>query len=144
MADSLYTIILTDDDEDDRDFFTGAVESTHPGVKLITFKDGVGLKDFLIDNSGDKPKLIFLDINMPRLDGFQVLELIREKYSREELPVIMYTTSNSENDIDMARKLGANMFFRKPNDYKVLRKLVSQVLSIDWSQRVHNSENFLL
>jgi DNA-binding response OmpR family regulator len=144
MINRLHTIVLTDDDEDDREFFYNAVQSTHPHIKLITFKDGIGLKDYLKDEPAVKPQLIFLDINMPRLNGFQVLSLIRKQYTSAELPVIMYTTSRSETDIDMAQKLGANMFFRKPNDYKILKQLVGKVLSFDWDNGQHNPEGFIL
>lgn len=144
MEHPFHTIILTDDDEDDRDFFTSAVQSLYPHINVVTFNDGVGLKTFLIDQLGEKPQLIFLDINMPRMDGFQVLALIRELYPPDDLPIIMYTTSGSEDDIERARRLGANLYMRKPNDYKILKKNVNEVLSIDWSKRQVNGDNFLL
>lgn len=143
MVNGLHTIVLTDDDEDDREFFTSAVQSTHPHIKLLIFNDGVGLKDYLKDKPAEKPQLIFLDINMPRLNGFQVLESIRKEYSPDEMPVIMYTTSSSETDIDLAQKLGANMFFRKPNDFKILKHLVGKVLSMDWSSD-RSGEEFII
>lgn len=127
--DRKLTIILTDDDEDDRDFFRMAVEDAGPGHNLIMFQDGVELKEYLFSSPPELPDLIFLDINMPLMDGFQCLEAIRTLYPPDELPVIIYTTSSSDRDRLRCIELGANRYLVKPNDFKILKSVIAGVLN---------------
>lgn len=123
-----FTIILTDDDEDDRDFFRMAVDSSQTDYNLLLFQDGVDLKNYLSANPPVKPDVIFLDINMPLLNGFQCLEFIREIYNPDEVPVVMYTTSRNQADREESARLGANQYLVKPNDIKDLKIAVQQVI----------------
>jgi DNA-binding response OmpR family regulator len=127
-------IIVTDDDEDDREFFKGAIDCITSNAEVLPLNDGVFLSQFLNNQSNQVPDIIFLDINMPRKDGFECLEEIRSKYSATELPVIMYSTSESEHDILHSKKLGANLYVKKPTDFSTLKTLLSKVLEIDWSK----------
>lgn len=138
------TIILTDDDEDDRDIFIAALKSGHSDVRLLTFADGEALRQYMCEKSAELPHLIFLDINMPRMNGFECLSKLREKYSPQQIPVVMYTTSNHQADHDKAAQLGANMYLHKPNNYPAVKELINKVLQIDWRQRPMTSDNFLM
>jgi chemotaxis family two-component system response regulator Rcp1 len=90
-----------------------------PSLHLMHIaKDGVEAMDFLegrrSDGNTERPDLILLDINMPRKDGFQVLSEIKQDPSLRRLPVIMFTTSRDEADIERAYAGGANTFITKP------------------------------
>lgn len=144
MLTGARTIILTDDDEDDRDFFRTAIETTDPDVNLLTFNDGVFLTEYLDQNPDAKPQVIFLDINMPRMNGFECLARLRKKFSPRELPVVMYTTSENDTDLEEATRLGANLYVRKPTDYRKLKTTIHDVLKIDWNLHKTDFTNFMI
>lgn len=134
MAVNTKKIILTDDDEDDRDFFQYAVNSISSDIQLITLAGGKDLISFISDENNHKEKadLIFLDINMPMINGFECLRKIRERFSYNELPVVMYTTSDSDIDLANALKDGANLYIRKPNDMDALKRVIRKVLEMSF------------
>lgn len=144
MDRTIRSIILTDDDEDDRDIFRSALQSIHPDVVLHTFADGEELRAFLCHEPTELPHLVFLDINMPRLNGFECLAMLRERFKPQELPVVMYTTSNDRADQEKAARLGANLYARKPSDYKELKNLINRVLAIDWQERIVRRDGFVM
>lgn len=137
MALNAKRIVLTDDDEDDRDFFQFAIKSISSDIELITLTGGDDLMSY-IGNHRDKADLIFLDINMPRINGFECLRKIREKYSYSELPVVMYTTSDSELDLANASKDGANLYVRKPNDMDGLKNVLRKVLEMNFDPALNS------
>lgn len=144
MTTGARIVILTDDDEDDRDFFRTAVATTDPDVNLLTFNDGVFLTEYLDSNPDVKPQIIFLDINMPRMNGFECLAKLRKRFNPLELPVVMYTTSENDNDLLEASRLGANLYVRKPSDFHRLKALIHEVLKIDWITHKTDYTNFML
>src|SRR3982751_2358969 len=93
-------IIFADDDADDLELITGFFKQYNKDVHVLTFRDGKEvikfLGDFALNNSS--PKLIVLDINMPRLNGKDTLVEIRKKPGFRNIPVVMYTTSSSGVD----------------------------------------------
>lgn len=120
-------IVLADDDEDDRHFFKMAVESTGLSCSVILLKDGTEFKDYL-GAATEKPVIVFLDINMPRIDGFECLELVRTKYNPNEVAVVMYTTSNSQADRQQAMELGANEYLVKPTGFSELKEIIARLV----------------
>lgn len=127
------TLILTDDDEDDRDFFISALQSISYEASVRTFNDGAYLIEYL-EGGCEKPDIIFLDINMPRLNGLEALERVRTMYTKEEVPVVMYTTSSNEMDKMQAENLGANLYVEKPSDYNRLKTVIAEVVNINWNE----------
>lgn len=113
------TIFLIDDDEDDRWLFTEALTRTVPFVKCSTASDGreaiEKLHKFL-----KPPDLIFLDLNMPGMDGKKILTELKHDIKLSSIPVIVYSTSNYHKDIEEAKRLGASDFIIKPSDYTEL------------------------
>lgn len=136
MEENYKTIIMADDDEDDREFFKIALENISSEYKLLTFNDGASLVKHLREHSDFKPHLILIDINMPRLDGIESLSIIRQFHSKEEVPIVMYTNSTNDRDVENAIKHGANLYIKKPNDITKLRDLIVKLVSIDWRNPV--------
>ena len=126
-------VILVDDDEEEFELFTSALMEITKDVELF-HTDGCSDVLKIIDDW--KPELIFLDINMPTLDGIDCLKTIRSVKSYEELPVVMYSTSNNQMSIQDSYDNGAHLYVVKSYSYEGLLKVLGEVLSINWKS--HN------
>jgi two-component system response regulator len=115
-------ILVVDDNEDDYEAIARAFKKiglVHP-VSLCT--TGQGAMDFLrregifkeAANKAERPVLIMLDLNMPGMDGLQVLQHIRQDAGLRQIPVVIWTTSSNEKDVDACYQMGANAYMQKP------------------------------
>ncbi|MBP7173341.1 MAG: response regulator [Cloacibacterium sp.] len=139
-------IILADDDEDDRLFFTDAFEEIKINTKVQTYKDGVELMDYLNREDAILPQVLFLDLNMPKKNGIECLHEIKQNEKFKDLAIAIYSTSSSEEDIENTFVSGANIYIKKPNDFGTLKKILSDVVTINWQYHTSglNKDNFLL
>ena len=136
-------IYYADDDADDRQLFTDVVESMDTPVDLHLQRDGQELLERLEDRP-PYPTVIFLDINMPRKNGIEVLRLIRQQEDLKTVPIVIFSTSDDPDIIKSARELGANMFVSKPFSFSKFKKAITHCLSIDWENFRPAREQFLL
>jgi len=123
------SILLIDDDEDDRWLFTDALNRTVPSVKCITASGGQEAISLLDEGREKLPDLIFLDLNMPGMDGKKCLSLLKAHDKLSSIPVIVYSTSNFPKDTEDAIRLGAKEFIMKPADYSQLCEMLHSRLS---------------
>lgn len=139
-------ILLADDDEDDRLFFKDAIEELKVRTVVTTVHDGVQLMEYLNTPDVQLPDVVFLDLNMPRKDGMECLKEIRSDSRLKSLSIAIYSTSSSEEDIEETFVRGANIYIKKPNDFAALKKILSEVISLNWQYHTSglNKENFLL
>jgi CheY-like chemotaxis protein len=139
-------ILLADDDADDRIFFKEAFEEMKMNTIVETFKDGVELMEYLEKKNSKLPNLLFLDLNMPRKTGLQCLKEIKNNERFKDIAVAIYSTSASDEDIEATFVKGANVYIKKPNDIGTLKKLLSEVVSINWQYQTSglDRDNFLL
>ncbi len=139
-------IILADDDEDDCLFFKEAIEEVKVRTSITIVHDGVQLMEYLNRTDVKLPHLVFLDLNMPRKGGKECLKEIRSDRRLKDLSIAIYSTSASEKDIEDTFIQGANIYIRKPNDYASLKKILNDVILINWQYHTMglNKENFLL
>jgi CheY-like chemotaxis protein len=121
------TILLADDDDDDCMLTQEALIESSLTVKLNIVNDGEELMDYLYhrgkyinDVSFPRPKLILLDLNMPKKDGREALKEIKSDAKLRQIPVIVLTTSKAQEDIYHVYNLGANSFIIKPTDFTEL------------------------
>ncbi|MEO6252053.1 MAG: response regulator [Ferruginibacter sp.] len=121
-------IMLADDDMDDRAFFKDALESLPITTKLTTVNDGEALMNFLIENPECLPNVIFLDINMPRKNGFECLAEIKHHENLKDLPVIMFSTSGSQEKISVLFQTGADIYIKKPSNFAQLVQVLHHAL----------------
>ncbi|HYD90225.1 MAG TPA: response regulator [Flavobacterium sp.] len=117
---------LIDDDEDDREIFGIALEDAAPGFECITAKNGLEAMELL--NTGNfMPSHIFVDLNMPYMSGIECLQAIKHIPALATVPVIMYTTSSHNKDIEESRALGASHYLIKPTSLTTLIELLSGI-----------------
>ncbi len=146
MPNKPLNILLAEDDEDDRFFFKEAIDKVKVKTNLTMVNDGVELMEYLVNPENPRPHVVFLDLNMPRKGGIECLEEIRSDKSYNDLMIAIYSTSASDNDIEETFVKGANIYIRKPNDFKVLKKVLADVLSINWQYHTSglNKDHFVL
>lgn len=139
-------IMLADDDEDDRLFFKEAFEEVKIKYKISTFNDGEQLMEHLYEATNPLPDIIFLDLNMPRKSGIECLKEIRNNERLQKISVAIYSTSSSEQDIEDTFVSGANVYIKKPNDFNMLKKILSDVVHINWQYITDglNKDSFIL
>ena len=139
-------IILADDDEDDRLFFTDAFSELKIDTKVNTFNDGVELMNYLNSEDAVLPQVLFLDLNMPKKNGLECLAEIKSNNKFEDIAIAIYSTSSSEEHIEETFVNGANIYIKKPNDFETLKKILSDVVAINWQYHTSglNKDNFLL
>jgi CheY-like chemotaxis protein len=128
----MITIFLTEDDEDDRAFFEEALKELNTEIELKSLTDGEALMTSLSEVTSEPPPphLIFLDLNMPRKDGFECLAEIKNNPHLKKIPVVVISTSTNPADIDRTYTLGANAYIAKPNKLKDLKKVVESALGL--------------
>ncbi len=108
-------LMIVDDDEDDRFFFRSAIRKNNPTFECIEAKNG---DDALIQlrKAKDLPDFIFLDLNMPKMDGRECLIELKKDKTLKKIPVIIYSTSDYKVDIKLTKELGADYFLTKLSD----------------------------
>ncbi|HTA76452.1 MAG TPA: response regulator [bacterium] len=136
-----YSILVADDDEGDRFLINKAMKANGVENQIQFLEDGQKLVDHLTENlksthPGDKPSLpclILLDLNMPLLDGWEALKIVKNHAQLREIPVVILTNSDNPEDVTSSYLEGANSFFTKPLDYLDLVRLMG-LLKNYWFQ----------
>jgi CheY-like chemotaxis protein len=122
------TILIADDDEDDLEFFIEAIREIDGGMLCVSARNGIeAIK--LIDYGEVVPDYIFLDLNMPKMDGKQCLKYLKSSPLFQHIPVIIYSTSGRKEDIDEAILNAASAFIVKPNKFTLLKQEILTVLA---------------
>ena len=125
-------IMIVDDDADNIEFFCDALSEIDPAIKCISARGGEEALTLLKNNPRQVPDFIFLDINMPKMDGMQCLESFKSDMNLSSIPIIMYTTSKSQEDIASTKKLGATYFLTKPSKFSELKEAIQYILEEKW------------
>ena len=123
------TFLLVDDDLDDQEVFKEALDEISPSIILRTALNGEDALAILENELYPLPDYIFLDLNMPRMNGHQCLSLIKNNERLKNLRVIIYTTSYREKDKNTAELLGASNFFTKPTSITELKKTIESLMT---------------
>ena len=116
------TILICDDDEDDRMLTQQALEQAHISNALQFVEDGEQLLDYLYQRGAyagemgkaPRPGLILLDLNMPKMDGREALKVIKGDKTLSDIPVVVLSTSRLDEDVIRSYQLGVNSFISKP------------------------------
>ncbi|MGZ3921140.1 MAG: response regulator [Bacteroidia bacterium] len=121
-----HTILIVDDDKDDQFFLIRAIKEVIPHAEVQSFFDGTEVMEYLYNREG-MPDLIFLDLNMRKLNGRSTITLIKQDEFFYKIPVVILTTSSSLNDRLDLTELGADDFYTKPVVDTELKKIVEKV-----------------
>ena len=121
-------ILYADDDADDREIFCEAIKEINPGIKVVLGKDGEETLKILSVQK-ELPQLIFLDINMPKMDGVECLVKLKSDDRLKGIPVIIYSTTSNENDQTKIALLGASDFILKGNSFESVKESLDKVLA---------------
>ena len=122
------TILIVDDDIDDRELIRGAFIAGKINAEYIFLGSGDALLAYLSSNiEHDYPSLIMLDLNMPGRDGRDVLMELKGNFRHRAIPVIVLTTSSSEEDKGLTYGSGANCFITKPNSFDKLVEITNAI-----------------
>ncbi|MEO6730803.1 MAG: response regulator [Ferruginibacter sp.] len=119
-------ILLIEDDEDDQYLFCTAFNAIHPSIHYKIAKNGFEALRLL--EECPSYDFILMDLNMPRMDGFECLERLKAKEDVKNIPVIVTSTSNRTEDIEKCKRLGAASFFPKPTSYNELVNELQRIL----------------
>ncbi|MEP7320580.1 MAG: response regulator [Saprospiraceae bacterium] len=124
------TFFLIDDDDDDLDIFSMALEQVSEAANFITAKDGMEALNKINNDPTLIPDFIFIDMNMPRMNGKQCLTELRKVERLNHVPVYMYSTSSDAANVEESKKLGAKDFIIKPNCIEKLCEILSEILKV--------------
>jgi len=120
-------ILLVDDDNDDRELFREAISNSASELNFREAEDGTEAFRLLQATKDNLPELIFLDINLPIISGWEFLTKLKSDVAFKNIPVIIYSTSSHDRDRKIATDLGALSFVTKPHTYTDLIKLIKKV-----------------
>ena len=126
-------ILIIDDDLDDQVLLIEALRDWDAAINLQTATNGHHALELLLNSLHDLPNLIFLDLNMPRMNGIQFLHEIKKREQLRDLPVIIYSTSSDQKDMAETARLGAEHFITKPTGLSELKLRLRSVLSHEWA-----------
>ncbi|MEO5569636.1 MAG: response regulator [Bacteroidia bacterium] len=127
-------ILLADDDKDDQEFFSEALDASKIPSELTTVDNGKELLEHLKDPAEPIPDIIFLDVNMPLKGGKEALSEIKSDEALKEIPTVMLSTSDHPQDIEETFNCGANLYVRKPNSLYSLVNILKKIFSLHWSK----------
>jgi len=124
-------ILIVDDDDDDVFSIQDALSKIN-GIEIRNVDDGEKFLRYLkreeeFEEDSPTPSLVLLDINMPKKNGFEVLEEIKQNHDFKTIPIILFTSSNNEDDIERGYKLGVNSYIAKPTHLTDFEDLLENV-----------------
>jgi DNA-binding response OmpR family regulator len=125
-------ILLIDDDEEDQEIFTDALKEVDPLLHCAVANDGEEAMVLLTADALVKPDLIFIDMNMPKLNGKQVLRALKASGTLQDVPVIMYSTFFGAKDVVEIQNLGAAHHMVKATRFSELCASLRTILSSPW------------
>ncbi len=130
MAKEIRSILLVDDDPDDRLLFEEALSKANGAVALQIAIDGIDALEKLKTGSNHFPDLIFMDVNMPRMDGISCLKEIKRLIDLSKIPILMYSTSSYYRSECIS--LGAIDYIEKPTDFQKLCDKIKTIINTDY------------
>lgn len=133
------TILLIDDDRDDCMLFKEALQEVDASIHLVFLNTAEAIPQTV---SEVDPDLIFLDINMPRVNGFESLKMLYDSVTQFRMPIVMYSNSDNPKEINIAYALGATLYLKKPSGYVKLIESIKGILGMSWDAPAEIKQQF--
>ena len=139
-------IFLAEDDADDREFFEDALKEVTIPTELTVSNNGLELMSNLETlTQHPPPHVIFLDLNMPFKNGFQCLQEIRNTPKLKEIPIVIFSTTATDDAVNKTYEYGANYYICKPSSFPLLVKAIETILTLEmWQAPQTPKEKFVL
>lgn len=138
MEHEKYDIILVEDNPNDAELMVHSLKKNHLANKLIVLEDGEQALNYIFcrgqyakRDSDELPKVIFLDLKLPKVNGLEVLEQVKSNDKTKQIPIVIVTSSKEDPDIEAAYRLGANSYVVKPVDFDQFKETINQ-LGLYW------------
>ena len=135
-----YEILLVEDNPNDVELTLRALRKQNLDGKVFVVRDGAEALDFIFGSGAyasrridDRPRVVFLDLKLPKVDGIEVLRRVKADVRTKDIPIVMLTSSQEERDIVETYRLGVNSYIVKPVDFSNFVHAVSE-LGMYWSQ----------
>lgn len=146
MSQEPIKVLLADDDEGDRLIFKEAFSEIKIKTEVVTLNNGIQLMDYLNKTENPLPDILFLDLNMIPKNGLESLKEIKSDERFNEIFIAIYSTSNSEKDVEETFLNGANIYIAKPHDFNALKQLLYKAVSsiMIYQGGNFNRNNFLM
>lgn len=120
-------ILLVEDNANDAELTLRALKQRNLANQVHLCRDGAEAVEFFADGNGAVPKVVLLDLKLPKVDGLEVLRRLKGSARTRSIPVVVLTSSREEPDIEKAYELGANSYIVKPVDFEAFARAVSDV-----------------
>lgn len=120
-------ILLIEDNANDAELTLRALKQRKLANQVFVCRDGAEALDFFAQGAGPVPKVVLLDLKLPKVDGLEVLRRLKGDNRTKAIPVVVLTSSREEPDIERAYELGANSYIVKPVDFDAFARAVSDV-----------------
>ena len=120
-------ILLVEDNPNDAELTLRALKQRNLANRVFVCRDGAEAMDFFSTNAGADPKVVLLDLKLPKIDGLEVLRRLKGDNRTKSIPIVVLTSSREEPDIERAYELGANSYIVKPVDFEAFARAVSDV-----------------
>lgn len=144
VSEKKLRVLYVDDDPDDRMFFTEALQKLSFPYEINTISHCLELIQYL--DAGEKFDIIFLDVNMPLMNGKQCLRVLKANEKYRDIPVIIFTVSQNQHDIDEVYDIGAHFYIVKPYAHANFVASLSKVFEVDWKkpQAIQSKDKFVI
>lgn len=129
-------IYLADDDKEDRMLFKEALDAIGMNAYIEDFDNGVTLMVNLLNTTKPLPDVIYLDLNMPLMNGEECLNDIKDESRLSNIPIVIYSTYEDKTITDKLQKKGANLYIVKPNSFEKLKNVLTKSLD-----NIHHSRD---
>ena len=120
-------ILLVEDNPNDAELTLRALKQRKLANQVHVCRDGAEAVEFFDNGAGPLPKVVLLDLKLPKMDGLEVLRRLKADQRTKTIPVVILTSSREEPDIERAYELGANSYIVKPVDFEAFARAVSEV-----------------
>jgi len=120
-------ILLVEDNANDAELTLRALKQRNLANQVHVCRDGAEAIDFFSGGAGPVPKVVLLDLKLPKVDGLEVLRRLKQDTRTKSIPIVVLTSSREEPDIERAYALGANSYIVKPVDFEAFARAVSDV-----------------